>query len=309
MKNMQNLKYSLILLVALVIVGSATAQERYFDTRYIYTQAFLNPVLINPGASGFGNNQLLFNYRNNWASFAGNPNTITLAYDGQLIDRVGFGAVVMQDNFGSLRTNKAQVSFSYGITTPTNKVRFGIATDFLQHGLNNRDADDSQFNPNDPLVRLRREGAQFFEVSIGAYGIYDNRLTYGIALPSLLSSRINYTDKVNTNEIGFIFNVGYKLDAVPDEITLEPSIFVKKLQSVPTHVDINLKAGFMEDKLTGGVSYTLGADKRLGFLLGFKINKADIYYTYNVSTWAFQNYNNGAHEVSVKLNLGAILTK
>ena len=299
-----------IMIIALTGVSiSMMAQERYFDERYIYSQAFIQPVLINPGAAGFSGSQNLFlNYRNQWSGFNGAPTTATVSYDGNFIDRVGVGLLLMQDNYGALRTNKAQLALSYGITSSKNDLRFGLSTEYINHGLNNVDAKDFNLNPNDALVRERRAGVQFFDVSFGIFGQYDKKLTYGIALPSLISSRIS-DGSSDARDLGFIFNVGYKLMEVAPDVNLEPSIFVKKLNNVPTHIDLNLRAGFLEEKLTGGVTYRVGADKRLGFLLGFNLNVLDIFYSYNTSTWQFQEYNRGAHEISVKIGLGGTKAK
>jgi type IX secretion system PorP/SprF family membrane protein len=295
---------NLIILVAMSFAISSIGQEKYFDSRYLYSQAFLNPILLNPAAAGIKSTRSAFlNYRNTWSGFNNAPRTVTFGYDGKLIDRVGFGAVLMQDNFGALRTNKVSLNFSYGIESPKNVVRFGLATDYLQHGLNNLDASDNQLDPNDPLVRERRTGSQFFDLTAGIFGVYDKKITYGIAIPSMVTSRINNTDQPLETEIGFIFNVGYRLDEIMSDVSLEPSVFVKKLNNVPTHFDFNLKAGFLDDKLSGGVSYTLGADNRLGFLLGFNLNKLDIFYTYNTSTYEFQTYNNGSHEFTFRYNI------
>lgn len=302
MKNL--IKNILPFCIVIFATLNAKAQERYFDERYIYSQAFIQPVLINPGATGFSGTQNLFlNYRNTWSGFNGSPTSATISYDGTLIDRVGVGVLLMQDNYGSLRTNKAQLALSYGITSSKNDLRFGLSTEYVNHGLNNSDANDFQFDPSDALVRQRRAGVQFFDLSVGMYGLYDKKLSYGIALPSLISSRISEGTN-DPRDLGFIFNVGYKLMNVATDVNLEPSIFVKKLNNVPTHIDLNLKAGFLEDKLTGGVTYRVGADNRLGFLLGFNLNVIDIYYSYNTSTWQFQEYNRGSHEVSIKLALG-----
>ena len=59
----------------------------------------------------------------------------------------------------------------------------------------------------------------------------------------------------------------------------------------------------MDDKFTSGISYVVGADQRLGFLIGFAIDKLNLYYSYNTSMREFQDYNNGSHEISVKLRL------
>ncbi|MBK8624500.1 MAG: type IX secretion system membrane protein PorP/SprF [Saprospiraceae bacterium] len=134
--------------------------------------------------------------------------------------------------------------------------------------------------------------------------LYEKKLTYGISLPSAVSSRISDIDaETPEREIGFIMQVGYKLD-VQSDITMTPAIIMKKLANVPTHIDMNLTFGFLQDKLIGGVNYTLGADKRLGFLLGTKIEKLNFYYSYNTSSQFIQDYNNGSHELTLGVNFG-----
>lgn len=291
-----------IAVLTLFSIKGFSQAERYFDERYIYTHSFINPVLINPGAAAFHEgHQLLVNYRNKWASFDGAPKTITMGYDGILADRLGIGAMFMQDNFGSLRMTKGQLSLSYGIESEINKVRFGISTEFIQHGLNSVGSTSEVFDFNDPLYNLKREGASFLDVSFGIFGKYLDQFTYGIALPSLISSRID-SDQDNERDLGFLVNLGYHIKS-ESGISIEPSILVKKLNRVPTHVDLNARLGFLEDKFTSGITYGIGADKRLGFLLGFAIDKLDIFYSYNTSMQEFQDYNNGSHEITVRLSL------
>jgi len=78
------------------------------------TLAFLNPVIVNPGATGYDNDHhVLLNYRNKWASFPNSPKSIILSYDGPVADRLGFGALLTTDSNGSLETSKFQGSLSY----------------------------------------------------------------------------------------------------------------------------------------------------------------------------------------------------
>jgi len=90
---------------------------------------------------------------------------------------------------------------------------------------------------------------------------------------------------------------------------MTPGIIMKKLSNVPTHIDLNLNFGFLQDKLIGGVTYTVGADKRLGFLIGTKIENLNFYYSYNTSSNVIQDYNNGSHEVTLGFNFGGNKTK
>ena len=291
---------SLILAISFLF-SNAYSQTRYLDERYIFTQHFINPVLVNVGATGqHGGHQILVNYRNNWSSFPGSPKTVTLSYDGEVADRLGFGAMFMQDTYGALRTTKGQVSFAYQISSDVNQLGMGISSEYISHGIT---GSLDGVDPTDADIIRRLSGTQFFDLSFGIFGKYDNKLTYGIAIPSLISSNIS-DDRTQERELGFIFNVGYNIQSKETGINIEPSMFVKKLNTVPTHVDLNLRLGFLEDKFTGGVTYTIGADKRLGFLLGMGIDKLNLFYSYNVSTHQFQDFNNGAHEITLRLRLG-----
>ncbi|HRO08069.1 MAG TPA: PorP/SprF family type IX secretion system membrane protein [Saprospiraceae bacterium] len=276
-------------------------QARYFDERYIYTQANLSPQLINPGAYGANmDHNILVNYRNKWSGIDGAPRTITLAYNGAVGNRLGLGVNIMSDKFGELETFKGGVGLSYTIQSESNHVGFGISADYIKHGL----AGLGNAVPGDPIVNGALEGAEYFEASFGVYGVYLNKLTYGLVLPSLINARISDIDVESpSRELGFILQFGYKVVVHPD-ISLTPNIIMKKLNNVPTHIDLNLNFGFLQDKLLAGVNYTLGADKRLGFLLGTKIDKFNFYYSYNTSSHIIQDYNNGSHELTIGVNFG-----
>ena len=311
MKFIQNINMSrnIFLVASLMLfmaVGLNAQNERYFDERYISGMSFLNPVLVNPGATGHDNDHSIFlTYKNNWSTFERSPKSFIASYDGPVADRLGFGAMVLTDANGDLKTTKFQGSVSYTIDTPTNKIGFGISAEYIQHGLSSDVFSDPLFQPNDILVNNRIAGTNFFDVSFGVFGVYNGKITYGLALPSLVSSRISNTDNEGTREIGYLFNVGYRIDDLDSDLVLEPSVFVKKLMNVPFHADVNVLARFLGDRFRGGVTYTVGADEKLGFLMGVNVNSMQFNYAYSASRSDFQTYNNGAHEISIRFNLAS----
>jgi type IX secretion system PorP/SprF family membrane protein len=296
-----NLFKSFVACAVLLYAAGMNSQSRYFDERYIYTQAQVNPQLINPGAIGSAmKHQVLLNYRNKWSGIDGAPRTVTLSYNGPVGNRLALGVNVLSDKFGELETTKGAVGLSYIIKSETNQVGFGISAEYIKHGL----AGFGNADPNDPIISQALAGAEYFDASFGLYGIYMDRLTYGLSLPSMVSSRISdIDDNAPDRELGFILQFGYKLE-IQSDISMTPGIIMKKLANVPTHIDLNLNFGFLQDKLIGGVTYTLGADKRLGFLLGTKIEKLNFYYSYNTSSHLIQDYNNGSHELTLGVNFG-----
>ncbi len=296
-----------LILLVLCLIGfiSLEAQnERYFDERYISSMSFLNPVLVNPGATGHNFNHTVFmTYKNNWAAFENTPKSFIASYDGPIADRLGLGAMILTDRSGDLQTTKFQGSVSYTIDTPTNKIGFGLSAEYIQHGLSSEVFSDPLLDPNDILINNRIAGSNFFDVSFGIYGVFNGKLTYGLALPSLVSSRIDDGDDSTDREIGYLFNLGYRIDDLDSDLVLEPSVFVKKLMNVPFHADVNVLARFLDDKLRGGVTYTVGADEKLGFIIGASVNSMNFNYSYSGSRQEFQTYNNGAHEISVSFNI------
>lgn len=303
--NMKNIFAALILILCF---SSIQAQnERYFDERYISGLAFMNPVIVNPGATGTDQDHHIFlSYKNNWSAFEGSPKSLILSYDGPVADRLAVGGMLLTDSNGDLETTKFQGSVSYTIDTPTNRIGFGLSAEYIQHGLSSEVFSDPLLDPGDVLVNDRIAGSNFFDVSFGIYGVYNGKLTYGLALPSLVSSRIDSDGTTGDREIGYLFNLGYRIDDLDSDLVLEPSVFVKKLMNVPFHADVNLLARFLDDRLRGGVTYTIGADEKLGFIMGFNVNAMQFTYAYSASRHEFQTYNNGAHELSVRFNIASM---
>lgn len=284
---------------------TANGQSRYFDERYIYSQHNIYPSLINAGAIGSNEFQEIFvNYRNTWSGFNDSPKTITIGYNGPVGNRLGFGAQLLSDSYASLNTTKGQIGLSYTITSPTNKVGFGISTEYIQHNLTGSGLTSPLVDKEDPLILQRLDGTQYFDASFGIYGLYNNKLTYGLSFPSLISSRISDNGSDGDRNIGYILQLGYKLKSETTKITVEPAIVIKSLMNTPAHIDLMAKFGFLEDKLISGIAYTLGGDKRLGFLLGTTIESLSINYMYNVSSADIQTYNNGSHEISLGIRFG-----
>ena len=67
---------------------------------------------------------------------------------------------------------------------------------------------------------------------------------------------------------------------------------------------LNLLGRFVDDKFRGGITYTVGGDERVGFIIGGTFNTLGLNYSYNASRHEFQTYNNGTHEISLNFNIG-----
>jgi len=72
---------------------------------------------------------------------------------------------------------------------------------------------------------------------------------------------------------------------------------------VPSHIDFNLRLGLLDEKLQMGGTYSTGAENRLGFLIGAYLDNFGVFYAFNSSFNQFQSFNNGSHEISLKLKI------
>lgn len=289
-----------ILFAVIIMLGFSLQGEA--QERYIFSQHFVNPILINPGASGFDDaHSLLFNYRNKWASFPGAPKTYAFSYDGLVADKVGLGGFVMQDQFGALQSLKAQLSYAYHLMGDNYKVGIGFTTEYIQYRATGALDGPMDFDANDPLIKERQSGDKFFDLAIGAHGKIADQFLFDVVFPGLVRTKLN-NDVATQQEdrtFNFIFGVGYEYEVENYDFMVIPSLYVKKLRNVPLHVEGNLLLSFYEGQLSGGLSYAYGAENRFGAMLGTGINNFRFYYSYNVSFQAFQSYSNGAHEITI----------
>ncbi|WP_235299087.1 PorP/SprF family type IX secretion system membrane protein [Portibacter marinus] len=294
-----------ILIALVLVVGmflNVQAQERS-----VYTHHFINPVLINPAASGFnGEYNILVNYNNKWSGFSDGPKAFTLSYDGPIADRLSIGAILFRDGFAALETTKGQLSFAYKIPADNYEISFGLATEYLQFGLGGPAIASPLVDLNDPSLQERLSGARFFDVAFATYGTFNDNVKFGLVIPGLVRARLDDNEGDSDRTNNYILHLGYAYDVPNYDFTIEPSLFIKQLRNVPFHADINVKLGFMEDQLMGGLSYGIGYD-RLGFLLGTQVNNFNILYSYNVSMTDSQSYHNGMHEITLGFNINRML--
>ena len=305
--KMRDMRKIIIPFLFLLLAFGSEAQTRLIGERSVYTQYFLSPFLLNPGAAGQNEySQVLANYRNTWASFPGSPRTITISYDGPIGNRIGLGLIGVTDSYAAFSTSKGGINLSYAIESPTNKIGVGIGAEFVQHKLRSEELVGLLVDTRDPQIVNRLDGITFFDASFGVYGTYNNTITYGITLPSVISQKISGNEGTSADaDFGYIASLAYRYEVPGKDIVFEPSIYAKQLMLVPFHVDINARADFLDEQLTTGLTYSVGAEERVGFLIGARVNNLGFYYSYNMSMHQFQQNNNGSHELSLKLRFQA----
>ena len=256
-KKIQAYIFGIILSVIVTIGAVNTAYTQ--EAGYL-NHSFLQPILFNPGATGFqGDHQLLAGYKHMWSDFPDAPRTFTALYNGSFADNLGLGFQVLTDQVGLSNVLHGQLNFAYKLTFDEVVLSAGISAGLETFHIKGTQ-DDPLLDPNDVLLNEAIDGYTLFDGGLGVYGEVKEKLFFGVSFPNLVKNHLRYS---------------------------------------PFLIDANLKFSFLDEQLVGGVGYTLGDNSRASLLLGTRINHLRIYYSYDVSLGDFQQYNNGSHEITL----------
>ncbi|HRK81054.1 MAG TPA: PorP/SprF family type IX secretion system membrane protein [Saprospiraceae bacterium] len=293
-------------ILLLSIIAVAALMQVQAQDQAIFSHYNINPILIHPAAAGFsGQHQLLFNARMQWTGFPDAPKTFMAQYNGPLSKSFGIGFGVLSESAAQLQRTRAQLN--YAIRFPLGKdweMAAGFSTELQQIRLHGDVAGGSFVDLGDRIIDANMSGVRFLDASVGIYGTYKENTFGGLSFTNLVRSRLDglvVSDEKESLFNYYVFYLGHKFEVEDLKFTLEPSVMARQIRDVPFQLDINLKAGFLDDQLLAGVSYrSLGV---MGVMLGVQVSPFNLYYTYDVSFQRFQQFNSGAHEVTIALNM------
>jgi len=293
-------KLILLLFCSLSAWNLAMAQDEAIFGHYNIT-----PVLINPSAVGFDNAyQLQLNTRAQWSGFADAPTTYAAQYNGPLGDNFGLGVGVLTESAAQLQRLRAHLNYAFRFDIGDNvKLAAGFQAEYQQLSLDNSVMSNNFVDFSDELVQDFMNGKGEFDAALGFFSSFGENTRLGLSFTNLVRSRISQSENESILEY-YTFFASHRMEIEDLDFSFEPSILLRNVRNVPSQIDINLMARFLDDQLTTGLSYrSLGA---LGILLGTqlpmsKTGNIQIYYSYDVFFQEFQSYNNGSHEISLVL--------
>ena len=119
----------LLLIILLLSIHQVKAQQ---DP--LYSQYHFNQQVINPAYTGIiGNTNISFISRLQWlGGVEGNPITNTLSAQTTIVNnKVGLGAILVQDNLGVANNFEAHITYSYKISWADKVFSFGMQTSLI----------------------------------------------------------------------------------------------------------------------------------------------------------------------------------
>lgn len=313
--------------------------DLFAQQRPHYTQYILNNYILNPALTGIENyTDVKLSYRNQWVGFPGAPQTMYISAHGPIGKKDyrtnatsfqvpgenprgtsyweeytaaephhGVGASVVNYKTGYISRITATASYAYHLgLTPKINLSAGFAAGITSFTLDISKADLA--NPIDPAVgvlstELRKTRP---ELSAGLW-LYSDKFFAGLSAQQIIPQRValvnNALYKGSALVPHFFATAGYRF-LVSEDVNVLPSVMLRYISSMPTFVDLNVKAQY-QDKFWVGGNYRI----KEGFaaMAGFHVsNTFNISYSYDVnnSNYLLQFMQRGTHEVVLGFLIG-----
>lgn len=304
------------ILLTLILLATASTWLHAQDEA-VFAHYNLNPVLINPAAAGFDEtHQILFNARAQWTSFPDAPRTVGVQYNGPIGNVFGLGIGVLTESAASLTRFRARLNSAFRFNAGDNaRLSAGFAFEFHQMTAGNNIFGDDLYEIGDDIIESIVDGQNEFDASLGVFGRFgaEANTFAGFTFINMVRSRLD--DIVvtggdnNTIFSHYVFLAGHNFRFDNAGFSLEPSVMFRQVLDAPFQADINLKAGFLEDRVVAGLSYRslgvigvlLGGELRFGNQTGPVDDRSavNLFYTFDLSTQEFQQFTSGSHEITL----------
>lgn len=290
--------FILFILAVSALAAQAQEQAAVFDH---YTVA---PILMTPAVAGFdGKHNIQMNLKSAWVGFPGSAKTYGIQYHGPIGKILGLGAGVLSETIGNTTLTRFQLNYAARFEiNDIAKLGVGFSTDFYRKRLARSVLASDLYDEGDVRVEDAVDGENIFDAALGFWGTFNDQTYIGLTFPNLVVAKIGDIEtqsQSNTFLKSIIFNLGHKFEVSGSNLTLEPSLMIRKLLDVPIQAHFNIIGGFMDEQLLAGLSFQAGTGGAMGLLLGTKVDVFKVYYSYGLGFSNFQQYSNGSHEITV----------
>jgi type IX secretion system PorP/SprF family membrane protein len=286
--------------ILLLILLCSASQFVIAQDEAIFAHYNITPVLINPSAAGFDDiHRFQLNARAQWTGFADAPQTYAAQYNGPLGDNFGIGLGVLSETAAQMQRLRAHLNYAFRFDVgKAVKLSAGFSAQYQQVQLDNAVISGNFFESGDAIIDEFMDGKGIFDASIGIMSSFYQNTTVGLSFTNLVDPQTATDDESILKY--YIFYASHKIDVSDLNFSLEPSLMVRNTRNVPSQLDINFKASFLDESLIAGLTYR--SSNTMGILLGTKLSNFQLLYSYDVFFEDFQKYNDGSHEVSVLLS-------
>ena len=296
---MKTIKFIIALVLSLVSIVAATAQQAPMYTHYMN-----NTLVVNPAYAG-SRDALTVTAINRiqWVGFDGSPVTQSITIHSPLTnEHIGLGFSVLNDKIGPTNTTAVAVDYAYRFNlTENSKMSFGLSVgmNVFQANLNTLQLDVQ----NDQVFLTDINNRIMPNIGFGAY--YSTERFYaGFSVPNLLEN--SYSEIAQTSSSTLIgkeqrhyFFIAGSMIRLSDNLEFKPTTYIKVTSAAPVEADLTASFVIQKRFLLGAMVRTGDA---LGALVGFDVtDQFHIGYSFD---WSYGlqtfRYNQGTHEIVLR---------
>ena len=292
----------------------------------IYSQYILSEYLINPAVAGIdGMTTINLSGRKQWIGLQNTPETYSASVSTRLLKstfsikknkyrkgskgRVGLGAAFVSDKNGAINRTNIKFTYAYHIFVYSNQLSFGLEAYATQFKID-KDLIDFR-DPDHPDIEGLL-GKSAFVPDAGAGISYTTRkVGLGLSVTNLLQSPIKFGDiNISSKELRHLRNYTiygiYRMLLNNNKWGFEPSFILRGNENL--HFVADVTARFIYDhEYWAGLSYRTSGE--LILLLGLKVNKLYIGYSFDYGFNQLSRLSYGSHEIMFAIKLGDSLRR
>jgi type IX secretion system PorP/SprF family membrane protein len=290
-------KIYVAVLIAVVTLFEAQAQQDPHYTQYMY-----NMNVINPAYAGSKEN-LSFGllYRKQWVDIQGAPSTFTFSGSTPAGKNVGIGLSIIADEIGPVKEQNVYGDFSYTLNLGgEHKLALGLKAGVTFQSIGLLDLASTLPQPTDNAFGANTSNT-FFNLGTGIF-YYTDKYYVSFSVPNMI--RATYLDfngaKYGTETQHYFLTGGYVFDLTPN-LKFKPFAMLKSAFNAPSSVDVSTNFLFNE-RFEIGASYRL--DDSFGAMVNFAITPGlRIGYAYDNVISEIRTVAPSSHEIIVLFDL------
>lgn len=293
---MKKIKYSLVALTLFTALNT-NAQQETQNSFYMFNASLLNPAY----AGSRDALSVVADGRMQWVNWKGAPKTNCFTLHTPLvIESVGLGLNVLNDQIGASSRNSLFADFSYRIRLNKNNDRlaFGLraGVDLINNNFGNLAVNDN----TDPIILQNSYTKTLFNTGAGVY-LYGKRYFVGLTAPKVIPNKTSDLSSFSSKEAVHVYLIAgyvYKINSLWD---IKPGACVRYTANAPLSIDGNLSVLFNQ-KIWFGVMYRYGSAAGANIMYNFT-PYIRLGYAYDYSLTNMSKYNSGTHEVLLGFDL------
>lgn len=312
--------------ILLLILSILCYQQGFSQQAPVYSQYILNEFLVNPAVAGIdGMTSINTTGRKQWLGLRHAPETYSLTYTTRILKsrstvnnrryqkgskgRVGLGAAFVSDWNGAINRTGFQFTYAYHIFIRNNQLSFGLSANVSQFRID-QDLITLRDPNNDPITNALGKSAYIPDAGAGiSYSSPEG--TIGLAVANILQSPVKFgNQEIKSQDLEHVrqYNLYgfYKFSLRDNRWEFEPSLLVRGNEQLRFSADITGRLIYKKE-YWAGLSYRTTKDFVL--LLGMKINRFYIGYSFDYGMNELSKVSYGSHEVVLAIKLGDSLRR